>query len=248
MRICIFENALDLGSHSAMVVSMHIRRALQEKGECSIILATGTSQLTMLDALVKDHDIDWTKVEVFHLDEYVGIPETHKASFRKYLRERFADRVPGLRSFHYIKADADDLSKEIARLSDLISSKNIDVACIGIGENGHLAFNEPPANLDTKEPYLIVRLDEACRRQQVGEGWFDDLTEVPMQAISMSIPQILKSECIICTVPDKRKAEAVRMAVTAPIDPIHPCASLRMHKNCYLMLDHSAASLICPLS
>ena len=175
MRICIFENALDLGSHSAMVVSMHIRRALQEKGECSIILATGTSQLTMLDALVKDHDIDWTKVEVFHLDEYVGIPETHKASFRKYLRERFADRVPGLRSFHYIKADADDLSKEIARLSDLISSKNIDVACIGIGENGHLAFNDPPANLDTKEPYLIVQLDEACRRQQVGEGWFDDL-------------------------------------------------------------------------
>ena len=248
MRICIYENAIDLGKHSAMMVSMHIRRALQEMGECSIILATGTSQLAMLDSLVKDNDIDWNKVEVFHLDEYVGIPDTHKASFRKYLRERFAERVSGLRAFHYIQADANDLSVEIARLSDLISSKNIDVACIGIGENGHLAFNDPPANLDTQEPYLIVQLDEACRRQQVGEGWFDDISEVPAQAISMSIPQILKSECIVCTVPDKRKAEAVSMAITAPIDPMHPCASLRMHKNCYLMLDYSAASLICPLS
>ena len=246
MRICIYKDALDMGKHAAMIAALHIRHAIEKKAECSLILATGTSQFTMLDALVKEPNIDWSKVEVFHLDEYVGIPDTHNASFRKYLRERFAERVPALQAFHYIHADAPNLSQELTRLSRLIASKTIDVACIGIGENGHLAFNDPPAQLTTKEPYLVVQLDEACRKQQVGEGWFKNISEVPLQAISMSIPQILKSECIVCSVPAARKAEAVYMAVAAPIDPMHPCASLRAHSNCYLMLDRPAASLICP--
>lgn len=248
MRICIYEDDLDLGRHAAMIAAMHLRKALAEKGECSLILATGASQFTMLDALVAEQAINWSKVEVFHLDEYVGIPETHTASFRKYLRERFEQRVPALRAFHYIQGDSADIEGEVDRLSHLIACRTIDVACIGIGENGHLAFNDPPADLTTNKPYLIVQLDEACKRQQVREGWFEDISQVPSQAISMSIPQILKSSCIVCTVPDERKAQAVRMAVTAEIDAYHPCASLQRHKNCYLMVDRPAASLLCTLA
>jgi glucosamine-6-phosphate deaminase len=245
MRVCIYEDVLDLGRHAAAVGAARIRQTLVDKGECAIILATGASQFAMLDALVAEPGIDWQRVEVFHLDEYVGLTATHPASFRKYLRERFAERVPVLRAFHYIEADSSDLQAEIGRLSGLIAKRTIAVAFIGIGENGHLAFNDPPADLDTVAPYLVVQLDEACRRQQVGEGWFNGLSDVPTHAVSMSINQILSSSCIVCTVPDERKAAAVQMAMTAPMDALHPCAALRGHADCYLMLDRAAASSIC---
>ena len=243
MRICMYEDPKDLGYHAAMIGAMRIRQALATKESVSIILATGASQFTMLENLVAQ-DIDWSRVTVFHLDEYVGLDMSHPASFRKYLKERFSDKVAPVQAFHYINGDAPDLQQEVSRINGLISSSSIAVAFIGIGENGHLAFNDPPADLDTKEPYLVVELDDACRRQQVGEGWFATVQDVPTHAVSMSIPQILKSDCIVCSVPDIRKADAVHMAVHAPIDKFNPCASLRTHADCYLMLDSSSASRI----
>jgi glucosamine-6-phosphate deaminase len=244
MRICIYEDKLDLGLHAARVGAEKIREAIAIKGYANIILATGASQFEMLENLVGIEGIAWDMVEVFHLDEYVGISETHPASFRKYLKERFEQKVSSLKKFHYINADSTDLTDEVSRISKLISERQIDVAFIGIGENGHLAFNDPPADLTTDKPYLVVALDEACRRQQVGEGWFKTMSEVPTQALSMSIPQILASSCIVCTVPDARKAFAVNMAVHAPISPQNPCASLRAHADCYVMVDFPAARML----
>jgi glucosamine-6-phosphate deaminase len=198
----------------------------------------------MLSFLVREKGIDWKKVMVFHLDEYVGISSSHPASFRRYLRERFEARVSALGAFHYIEGDAPDTAAEVRRISRLIEGQEIDAAFIGIGENGHLAFNDPPADLQTRAPYLVVDLDTPCRAQQVGEGWFASLDDVPRQAISMSIPQILKSRCIICTVPDSRKAAAVDMAIHAPADPLHPCAALRNHGDCYLLTDQAGAARI----
>jgi glucosamine-6-phosphate deaminase len=248
MRIGIFEDAKEMGRHAAATGAYYIRQALANKPYCSIILATGASQFTMLEALVQEPGIDWSRIEVFHLDEYVGIPDTHRASFRKYLRERFEVKVSKLRAFHYIQGDAHDLEGEVKRVSALIQQATIEVAFIGIGENGHLAFNDPPANLATQDPYIIVQLDQACRQQQVGEGWFPTIDTVPSQAISMSVYQILKSRCIISSVPDKRKAQAIKMAVAGPIDAMHPAAFLRTHPNCYLMMDLPAAENILPHS
>src|SRR5690554_4005470 len=231
MRICIYENAKDLGVHAAKVGAERIRMALKHQDVVSIIVATGASQFTMLEALIQEPDIDWSRVEAFHLDEYVGLDMEHPASFRKYLKERFADKVGPLKAFHYINADAVNLEQEVKRVSDLLDARTITVAFIGIGENGHLAFNDPPANLTTEKPYLVVELDDVCRKQQVGEGWFATVNDVPSHAVSMSIPRILKSECIISSVPDGRKAAAVSMALHASIDPEHPAASLRTHKD-----------------
>ena len=244
MRICIYEDKKDLGRHAAAIGAEKIREAIAAKGNATIILATGASQFEMLESLVTMEGVAWDKVEVFHLDEYAGLPVTHPASFRKYLMERFERRVPNLKRFNYINADAENLDQEVARISGLLSGRQIDVAFIGIGENGHLAFNDPPADLTIDKPYLVVELDEACRKQQVGEGWFNDIADVPTHAVSMSIPQILKSSSIVCTVPDGRKAAAVEMAVKSPVDPRHPAASLRKHKDCYLMLDKPSAGKI----
>src|SRR5512133_3645293 len=204
METIISDNKKILGKKAALKGADILRDAIRNKGEATIIVATGASQFEMLEALVKEK-IDWTKVTVFHLDEYIGLPETHPASFRKYLKERFAANVPGLAAFHYVNGEAADPGAECRRLGDLIRQHPSDVACIGIGVNGHLAFNDPPADFETEEPYLVVNLDEACRRQQLGEGWFPTLDDVPRQAISMSIQQILKSARIVCTVPDRRK-------------------------------------------
>lgn len=244
MRICIYEDARDMGVHAARIGAEKIRQALKNQKTVSIIVATGASQFTMLEALVAEPNIEWNRVEVFHLDEYVGLEESHPASFRKYLKDRFAEKVAPLKDFHFIRADVADLDAEVSRISDLVSNRDITVAFIGIGENGHLAFNDPPADLTTKKSYLVVALDDACRNQQVGEGWFSHKDEVPSHAVSMSIPQILKSECIICSVPDIRKAKAIDMALHGPIDSMHPAASLRNHSDCYLMMDKSAASKI----
>jgi len=244
MNTCIYENVEIMGARAAGIGAAAVRHAIAERGAATIILATGASQFSTIASLIKQPGIDWSKVTCFHLDEYVGMGETHKASFRKYLRERFAQKVPSLKEFVYVAADAADLKAELARLAGRIKKQPVDVAFIGIGENGHIAFNDPPADFETEEPYIVVDLDEKCRLQQVGEGWFGSLGEVPEQAVSMSIKQILKSAMIVCSVPDQRKAVAVEMALNAPITPSAPCSILRHHPDCYLMVDQPAASLI----
>lgn len=241
MRIRVFENSEDLGVAAADEGAKAIRQALKERGKARIILATGASQFDMLGALVSESGISWPDVECFHLDEYVGIPATHPASFRRYLRERFVDRLPeGVKSFRYLDTERplDELRREAG---DAVNAAPIDVAFIGIGENSHLAFNDPPADFETEEPYLVVHLDEACRRQQHGEGWFHSLDAVPQQAVSMSIRQILKAKRIVCSVPDERKARAVRASVEGPIDPMVPASILRTHGEVTLFLDRDSA-------
>lgn len=244
MNVEVFENKKELGEKSAQDAADKIRTAIQKKGSANIILATGASQFETLANFVKQPDMDWSKIEMFHLDEYVDLPETHPASFRKYLKERFEGKVPDLKDTHYIQADHDDPGEECRRLNQIISEKEIDVALVGIGENGHLAFNDPPADFETEEPYIVVELDEACRRQQMGEGWFSTLEDVPRKAISMSVKQIMKSKSIVCTVPDKRKAQAVKDCLSGDISNMHPASILQKHDNCTIYLDKDSASLL----
>lgn len=243
MKIEISESKVVSGRKAADAAAEIIRGTIAKRGEAYVILATGASQFEMLSQLITSR-VDWSKVTVFHLDEYIGLPATHPASFRKYLKERFADRVPSLRSFNYVAGDAMDPVAECRRLSDLIRKNPICVACIGIGENGHLAFNDPPADFETDDPYLIVNLDEACRKQQVGEGWFATLADVPERAISMSVRHIMRSEAIVCTVPDERKAAAVRDSVQGPVTNLVPASMLQRHAHCTLFLDRPASSLL----
>src|SRR6266567_1577064 len=206
MNVEIFDSRLRLAETAADDAANIIRQAITERGQAYLIAATGASQFQFLDALVRRPDIDWAQTTFFHLDEYVGLPAAHRASFRRYLQERIVDRVrPG--AFHFVKGDDPDPVSECRRVGELISRQTIDAALVGIGENGHLAFNDPPADFETQEPYLIVELDDACRRQQVGEGWFESAIDVPHQAISMSVQQILKARHVLCVVPDRRKAQ-----------------------------------------
>lgn len=244
MDIRIFDTKTDMGAAAAAAGAETIRSALASRGEANIILATGASQFEMLDSLVRAPDIAWDRVTAFHLDEYIGLPVSHPASFRRYLKERVADRLPDLKAFHYVDGEAADPVVETYRLDALIARHPMDVAFIGIGENGHLAFNDPPADFETEKPYLIVRLDEACRRQQMGEGWFATLEDVPRRAISMSIKRILASRKLVATVPDERKAEAVRNAVEGVLTNLVPASILRTHADCTLFLDRDAASLL----
>jgi glucosamine-6-phosphate deaminase len=244
MKIEIAPDKTALGARAAGSGAAAIREAVARQGECTIILATGASQFEMLDALAAEAGIDWSKVVAFHLDEYVGLPVTHPASFRRYLAERFIARVPRLGEFVPIAADAGDVQAELNRLNRLIQGRTIDLCFAGIGENCHLAFNDPPADFEVEAPYILVDLDEACRRQQLGEGWFPSLDAVPPRAISMSIRQMLKSERMILCVPDARKARAVRAAVEGPITPDHPASALQRHEDCVLYLDPPAASLL----
>lgn len=239
MEIIISETTKELGKLAAAKGADLIRSAIKQKGLANIIVATGASQFEMLQALIQE-EIDWTKVTVFHLDEYIGLPVTHPASFRKYLKERFADKV-NLKKINYVNGD-DDPVQECKRLGELISGFPIDVAFVGIGENSHLAFNDPPADFITDEAYLVVNLDDACRRQQMGEGWFPSFEDVPKKAISMSIRQIMKSASVICTVPDLRKAEAVRKTIEEKISPDFPASILRNHDAVWLYLDKDSAS------
>lgn len=226
-----------------------IRQAIAEKGECRIIIATGASQFEMLTQLVKEPGIDWTKVTMFHLDEYVGLPETHPASFRKYIKERFIAKLPApLKEYNLVEGDAADLPGTIKKLGEHLQDKEVDVCFIGIGENGHIAFNDPPADFDTEEPYLIVNLDEVCRKQQLGEGWFPDLDAVPKQAVSMSVRQVMKSRCIINTVPDARKAYAMQITFEGDLSPMHPASVIRVHPDCSTFCDLPAAAKLCKLT
>jgi len=242
MEIKIFETKLELGQTAARDAAKIIKQAIEERGAAYVIAATGASQFEFLDVLAQE-EIDWTKVVFFHLDEYVGLPESHPASFRRYLKERVVSRIQP-KAFHFLDGEADDVREECRRVGDLIAQQTIDVAFVGIGENGHLAFNDPPADFDTEEPYIVVTLDEACRQQQVGEGWFKSIAEVPAQAISMSIRQILKSRNILCIVPDQRKAEAVRASVKLEVSPTHPASALQQHEHVTMYLDRCSSSLL----
>jgi glucosamine-6-phosphate deaminase len=223
-----------------------LRAAIAARGSARIIAATGASQFDFLEALTAAPDIDWTRVEMFHLDEYVGLAIDHPASFRKYLLERLIHKT-GMTRYHLLDGEhdaarvADEAGREISR-------QPIDVAFVGIGENGHLAFNDPPADFTTDRPYLIVTLDAACRRQQVGEGWFASIEEVPSQAISMSVRQILKSGEIICVVPDARKTQAVKACVDGDVSPMAPASVLQTHANATIYLDRDSAALLAPAS
>lgn len=242
MQIEIFDTKAQLGQAAARDAAQIIQQAIAERGAAYVIAATGASQFEFLEALVVA-EIDWSKVVFFHLDEYVGLPESHPASFRRYLKERIASRV-NPRAFYFINGETVDVRSECRRVGRLITQQTIDVAFVGIGENGHLAFNDPPADFVTDEPYIVVNLDEACRQQQVGEGWFESIDAVPTQAFSMSIRQILKSRKILCIVPDRRKAEAVRACVLLPVDPMHPASILQQHENTTLYLDTEASALL----
>jgi glucosamine-6-phosphate deaminase len=243
MNINIAPNAYELGKAAGTAAAQIIREAIDVNDAANIILATGTSQFETLNQLVAEKDIDWSKVTAFHLDEYIGLPLTHPASFRKYLQERFFSKLPSLKIAWLINGEA-DANEECAGLGKLIGKYVIDVALIGIGENGHLAFNDPPADFETEAPYIVVRLDEACRRQQLDEGWFNFIEEVPDLAISMSIKQILKSKHIICSVPDSRKALAVKNTLEYDVSSICPASILRLHVNCDLFLDIYSAALL----
>lgn len=242
MNVVLCRDEKDMGQRAAADAAARIRRAIQDRGRANIIVATGASQFEVLAALVACPDIDWPSVVGFHLDEYRGLPMSHPASFRRYLKERLVDRVP-FGDFHYIDGQADPRA-ECRRVGDLIRRCPIDVALVGVGENGHLAFNDPPADFQAEEPYLVVELDEACRRQQLGEGWFPALDAVPRQAISMSVRQIMKSQAIVCSVPELRKARAVRAALQGPVTPQVPASILQEHGSATVYLDPPAASLL----
>ena len=243
MKVQIFESRLELAQAAADEAAVVIRRAIAARSQAHLIAATGASQFDFLDALLLQPQIDWSEVTFFHLDEYVGLPKTHLASFRRYMQERIVDRIhPG--AFHFLNGDTSDPAAECRRVGELISRQTIDAAFVGIGENGHLAFNDPPANFETEEPYIIVELDEACRRQQVGEGWFQDIEAVPTHAISMSIQQILKATNIFCVVPDRRKATAVRDCLELAVSPFHPASALQLHARATVYLDNESAALL----
>jgi glucosamine-6-phosphate deaminase len=242
MHITVFPSKQALGTAAAADAAETIRAAVADAGRARIVAATGASQFDFLASLVSLTDVPWDRVEMFHLDEYIGIAADHPASFRRYLRERLIDPA-GIGTVHLLEGERDP-QEVCARVGSLIRTAPIDVAFVGIGENGHLAFNDPPAAFDTHEPYLVVSLDEACRRQQVGEGWFADLESVPREAISMSCRQILASRRILCVVPDARKAPAVQAAIEGPVTPYVPASILQTHDDVTVYLDTASASLL----
>jgi len=243
MELFIKNDPIELGESAGKAAADLIRTTIANKGNANIILATGSSQFETLKQLIIEKDIDWSKVNMFHLDEYIGLPETSGASFRKYLKERFLSKVPALKAVYLVDGEADPVT-ECNRLSIIIEANPIDVALVGIGENGHLAFNDPPADFDTKEPFIIVDLDEACRKQQFNEGWFKSVDEVPKQAISMSISQICTSKHIICSVPDVRKAQAVKDCLEQSVSNKYPASILQLHPSCSYYLDKPSSSLL----
>ena len=221
-----------------------LRQTIEAQGQARLIAATGASQFEFLEVLTSLQGIDWPKVEMFHLDEYIGLPASHPASFRRFLRERLIEKA-GIKKYFLLDGEQ-DLAEAIRRTGQALLSAPIDLAFVGIGENGHLAFNDPPADFRTEEPYIVVNLDEACRRQQLGEGWFATLADVPQRAISMSVQQILKTRKILCIVPDSRKAEAVKACFGGEISPSAPASILRTHPDTIVYLDAQSAALLSP--
>lgn len=245
MLLKVFQDKSSL-SHAAAEQAAHaIRRAIAGQGRARVIAATAASQIEFLDALARAAGIEWARVEVFHLDEYIGLPVTHPGSFRKMLIEQLIQKT-GITSYHLLHGDADDPAAVAHRVGQALVSAPIDIAFLGIGENGHLAFNDPPADFQCDEPYILVNLDEACRRQQVGEAWFADISQVPKQALSMSVRQILKAKEILAVVPDYRKARAVKACFESEISSLSPASILRTHPNATIYLDTNSASMLEP--
>jgi glucosamine-6-phosphate deaminase len=242
VQIKRFEDKQQMAKVAAEEAASILREAIQKNGKARIIAATGAAQFAFLEVLTRLPDIDWPRIEMFHLDEYIGIPETHPASFCRFLKERLIEKT-GITQHHLLHGDLDP-EKVIYETGAALASSPIDVAFVGIGENGHLAFNDPPANFETEEPYIVVNLDEACRRQQMGEGWFATLEDVPRRAISMSIRQIMKAKKIICFVPDARKAKAVHACFDGEISPAAPASILRRHSQTNVYLDKDSSALL----
>ena len=244
MVIKCFDDKREMAKMAAEQAASILREAIQKQGNARLIAATGAAQFDFLEVLTNLPGIEWPQVEMFHLDEYIGMPESHPASFRRFLKERLINKT-GITKHHLLNGEEDPASV-IQATGAALSAAPIDVAFVGIGENGHLAFNDPPADFETEEPYLIVNLDEACRRQQLGEGWFATLEDVPRRALSMSIRQILKARQIICFVPDARKANAVKACFDGEITPMAPASILRTHANTTVYLDKYSAALLRP--
>jgi glucosamine-6-phosphate deaminase len=240
--IRVFGEKGALARAAAEQAAAALRRAILERGQARIVAATGAAQLAFLDVLTRLEGIDWQRVEMFHLDEYIGLPATHRASFCNFLLKNFIHKT-GITKYHLLDGEG-DAREVVLRIGEVLKSAPIDIAFVGIGENGHLAFNDPPADFECEEPYLIVDLDEACRRQQVGEGWFADISEVPRQAISMSVRQVVKAQEILAVVPDARKAAAVKLCFEGEIGPMAPASILRRHDATTIYLDDHSASLL----
>jgi glucosamine-6-phosphate deaminase len=245
MQLKVFTDRVGAGEAAAEQAATAIRRAIAELGSARIIAATAASQLEFLDALTKAPGIDWSRVEAFHLDEYIGLPISHPGSFRKMLLEQLV-RKAGIAKYHLLDGDAANPLEVVQRVGKELASRPVDIAFLGIGENGHIAFNDPPADFETEEPYIIVNLDEPCRQQQVGEAWFADISQVPQRAISMSARQILKAKEILAVVPGNRKAAAVKACLEGPISPMAPASILRSHANVTIYLDKHSAALLGP--
>ncbi len=244
MVLKVFDDKVSLGSAAAAQAAAAIRRAIADRGQARVVAASAASQFEFLETLTATLDIDWKRVELFHLDEYIGLPITHPASFCKFLQERLIGKT-GITNHHLLNPE-EDPAEVIGRTSKAISASPIDVSFVGIGENGHLAFNDPPADFETEEPYIVVNLDEACRQQQVAEGWFKDLSAVPKQAVSMSVRQVLKAGEILAVVPGPRKAQAIKACFDGPISPMAPSSILRTHSQATIYLDKQSAALLSP--
>ncbi len=244
MNIAIFPDRESMAKAAAKQAAAAIQRAIAVKGKARIIAATAASQKEFLENLVESEGIDWSCVEAFHLDEYVGLPLTHPGSFRKMLLEQLINKT-GIAHYHLLHGDG-DVAGVVRNASAAIRSAPIDIAFLGIGENGHLAFNDPPADFQTEEPYLVVKLDEACRQQQVGEAWFANVSQVPQQAISMSVKQILKANELLAVVPGPKKADAIKACFNGGVTPMAPASILRGHPNATVYLDKESADLLHP--
>ena len=242
LTVQVYDSNIAMGQAASNFVTQKLTAAIDQNGKANLILATGASQFTFLDVFKKETAVEWSKITVFHLDEYKDMSERHPASFRKYLRERILDEVKPS-TIHFLNGDAENIAHEIARYENLLKTHPIDVACIGIGENGHIAFNDPPvADFNDSRLVKVVELEEACRRQQMGEGWFATLLEVPTHALSLTIPAIMNCKVISCVVPDQRKAEAVYNTLYSPINTVCPATILRRHPETTLFLDKYSAS------
>jgi glucosamine-6-phosphate deaminase len=244
LDVGVYATNADLGQAAAEQAILAIRAAIADRGRANVILATGNSQLSLFAGLRAAGGVDWSKVTVFHMDEYVGLTDQHPASFPRFLREKIlGDLRPG--AFHPIAGDALSLEHECARYADLLRRHPADLCCLGYGENGHIAFNDPPF-AEFRDPtwVKVVRLAEASRRQQVGEGHFPTLADVPTHAITLTIPALLAARRLLCIVPEKRKAAAVKAALTGPVTEDCPGSILRANSHATLFLDADSASLL----
>ena len=243
MDVKILKNKTEMSKAAAAYGAEVLRKVIAEKGSANMIAATAPSQFEMMSFLVKEPGIDWSKVTLFHLDEYIGLPAGHKAGFRLNLKENFINQLPcALAEVFFVNGDTEDPAAFCAEMKKIMADHPVDIAFIGVGENGHIAFNDPPADFDTDEAFLVVKLDDACRRQQLGEGWFPTFDAVPTHAFSMSVPQIFKSKVIVNVVPDERKAEAVKGMLEGPVTNTCPCSILQTHPCCTTFLDEASAS------